>query len=115
MRCVKCGSTLGFDSNALSIITIENTGSGGEDDEHPIFRQFNGNGDTTLLRYCANAEFGVCNWLTLEADSNTLCKACDLNRMIPNLSEPGGLEAWRDLERAKKAPRLLAPPIWAAI
>jgi hypothetical protein len=31
-----------------------------------------------------------------------LCKACALNRTIPNLTEPGNLHAWAELERAKK-------------
>jgi hypothetical protein len=101
VECVKCGSTLGFDTNALSIVAIESAGGRGDDAAPPIFRKINGR-DDELLRYCANAEFGVCNWLTLETDSNTLCKACDLNRLIPNLSEAGSLHAWREMERAKK-------------
>lgn len=51
---------------------------------------------------CANAVHQVCNWVTRVDDANRLCLACDLNRTIPNLSEAGGLAAWRDLERAKK-------------
>ena len=55
-----------------------------------------------LLRYCSNASHGVCNWLTSADDDNARCVACDLNRTIPNLSEPGSLNAWTELERAKK-------------
>jgi len=58
--------------------------------------------DGAQVRYCANAEHGVCNWLTSANDHNTFCVACDLNRTIPNLSEQGSLRAWSDLERAKK-------------
>lgn len=101
VACVKCGSTLGFDTNALAIIAIASVEDKDGGEGPPLYRKLDGS-DDGLLRYCANHEFGVCNWLTPETESNTLCKACDLNRLIPNLSEPGGLNAWRDMERAKK-------------
>ncbi len=51
---------------------------------------------------CANASFGVCNWLRPAAQAGDRCLACSLNRTIPNLAEFGSLQAWGDLERAKK-------------
>ncbi len=102
VKCVKCGSTLGFDTTELSIVAIAKEGTSDITPEHPIFRKLNSGPDDVLLRYCANAEFGVCNWLTPESESNIFCKACDLNRLIPNLSESGSLLAWRALEHAKK-------------
>jgi hypothetical protein len=53
------------------------------------------------VRYCSNAVHGACNWLTPH-DGPERCFACQMNRTIPNLSEPGNIVAWRDLERAKK-------------
>ncbi len=102
VKCVKCGSTLGFDTTELSIVAIAKEGVSDVTPETPIFRKLNSGPDDVLLRYCANAEFGVCNWLTPESESNVFCKACDLNRLIPNLSEQGSLLAWRALEHAKK-------------
>ena len=102
VKCVKCGSTLGFDTTELSMVAIAEEGVSDVTSERPIFRKLSSGPDDVLLRYCANAEFGVCNWLTPETESNIFCKACDLNRLIPNLSEHGSLLAWRALEHAKK-------------
>ncbi len=102
VKCVKCGSTLGFDSAELSMVAIADAGASEVTPEVSIFRKLDAGPDDVLMRYCANSEFGVCNWLTPEGESNVFCKACDLNRIIPNLSEKGSLIAWRALEHAKK-------------
>ncbi|WP_024274930.1 putative zinc-binding metallopeptidase [Hyphomicrobium sp. 802] len=102
VTCVKCGSTLGFDSAEQAIVAIADAGLSETTPDVPIFRKLNAGPDDVALRYCANAEFGVCNWLTPDSESHIFCKACDLNRIIPNLSEPGSLLAWRAIEHAKK-------------
>lgn len=102
VKCVKCGSVLGFDSAEQAIVAIKDVGPSETTPDVPIFRKLSASPDDVALRYCANAEFGVCNWLTPESESNIFCKACDLNRIIPNLSEPGSLLAWRAIEHAKK-------------
>jgi hypothetical protein len=92
--CVGCGHALGFDPGAIAIVTLApaEAPEGG----YTIAGRPSGE----IVHYCANADHGVCNWLTTEAGG--LCRACLLNRTIPNLSEPGNLEAWRELELAKK-------------
>lgn len=95
VECVRCGSALGFDASSLAMLALE------PGPETGIFRRIDG-ATPDLFRYCANAEFGVCNWLTAHDDPNHRCRACDLNRLIPNLSEAGSLLAWRHMERAKK-------------
>ena len=92
--CVKCSHALGFDADAQSIVALEADAA-----DASLYRRVAGSGET--LRYCANAFYGVCNWLTPDGGS-AMCPACKLNRTIPNLSEFGNLQAWRDLERAKK-------------
>jgi hypothetical protein len=52
-------------------------------------------------RYCANVQYGACNWLTPVDGPHQLCAACRHNRMIPDLSSPGNLEHWRRIESAK--------------
>lgn len=94
VACVKCGHALGFDASLQSIVTLQS-----EPSDNSLYRRIDGSGDR--LRYCANAFYGVCNWLTHDGGS-AMCPACSLNRTIPNLSEFGNLQAWRDLERAKK-------------
>lgn len=92
--CVKCNHALGFDASSRSVVTLDPDPS-----DASLYRRFGGEGESN--RYCANAFYGVCNWLTQDHEAS-LCPACQLNRTIPNLSEFGSLQAWRDLERAKK-------------
>ncbi len=96
VTCTKCQRDLGFDPKALSIAALN------KDPKRPGLYRRIGDDQREVLRYCANAAYGACNWLTRADDANALCLACDLNRTIPNLSEPGNLSAWRDLEKAKK-------------
>ncbi|MCB1519643.1 MAG: putative zinc-binding peptidase [Hyphomicrobiaceae bacterium] len=96
VRCVNCGLDVGFDAGELAIVALEL-----ENANQGLYRKFASKGGERY-RYCANARHGACNWLTPADDSNAMCPACDLNRTIPNLTEPGSLEAWQELERAKK-------------
>lgn len=97
--CLRCKSPLGFDPLTLQTVAlVPEAGQAGSDGN--LFK-IAGDRDR-LVCYCANAEQGACNWLTPHGEGNGLCDACDLNRTIPNLSEQGGLQAWRELEKAKK-------------
>lgn len=96
VQCLRCLRSLGFCPEALEIMALEPARG-----RQNLYRRIKGR-DLRLVRYCANAEQGACNWLTRSDDPNTLCKACSLNRTIPNLTEPGSLQAWQELERAKK-------------
>jgi hypothetical protein len=95
VQCVKCGADLGFDPARLAMITIEPLA------EPPGAYQPVGH-DGLPLRYCANAVHAACNWLTPISDGDGFCLACDLNRTIPDLSVAANLDAWQELERAKK-------------
>jgi hypothetical protein len=54
-------------------------------------------------RSCRNyAEHAVCNWALGPDDPEDYCRACRLNRVIPNLLEAGCLAAWHRLESAKR-------------
>lgn len=92
--CLSCGHALGFDSSTSSVISLKQNAT----DPTLYHRAAN---EDEQYRYCSNSAHAVCNWLT-PAGGDALCRACNLNRTIPNLSEEGSLEAWRDLERAKK-------------
>jgi hypothetical protein len=52
-------------------------------------------------RFCANAEYEVCNWLIGAGSTERYCAACRHNRTIPDLSLPGNLPHWRLMEVAK--------------
>ena len=107
VACLRCGHALGFDADLQAMVALEPN-----EDDASLFRRITidetgvrsdvrRSGVTADVRYCANSFFGVCNWLT-PAGSHELCRACSLNRTIPNLSESGSLQAWQDLEHAKK-------------
>src|ERR1700733_12189447 len=52
-------------------------------------------------RYCANAGYGVCNWLIPAEDADQYCAACRHNRVIPDLNQTNNLTRWRFIELAK--------------
>ncbi len=52
-------------------------------------------------KYCKNKEHEVCNWLLEKDDPHDYCRACQLNRTVPNLSDGKNFPKWRNLEVAK--------------
>jgi hypothetical protein len=52
-------------------------------------------------RFCANAEYDVCNWMIEEGAAEEFCGACRHNRLIPDLGNPANITAWRKIEMAK--------------
>ena len=54
-----------------------------------------------LYRFCANAQYDVCNWLVAGDHPEIYCAACRHNRTIPDLSYPENLLHWRRIEFAK--------------
>lgn len=97
--CLSCGHKLGFDADLLTMTAVEPT------PDTEFFRKVaagNGKDAAIDVSYCENAAHGACNWLVPADGQTALCKACACNRTIPNLSEPGRLEAWRGVEHAKK-------------
>ena len=49
---------------------------------------------------CGNRGQFVCNWAT--SDDESMCRACRLDSVIPNLSFAGNLERWQRIEQAKR-------------
>ncbi len=97
--CLACGSMLGFDADTLAMVAVEPAAP-----DAGLYRKIRvaAKDAATDVRFCENAGQGACNWLVPEGAPSTLCKACACNRTIPNLSEPGRLAAWREVEQAKK-------------
>jgi hypothetical protein len=91
--CEKCGSPLGFEAENLQLISLSV-------DKQGKYKS-NERRSKTRYRYCANYEHGVCNWLVPDDQESDYCKACDLNRTIPNLSDPASVQRWKVLEVAK--------------
>jgi hypothetical protein len=92
--CVKCGHALGFHPETMTMVALQPALGG-------LYRRLD-QPTSTAVQYCANAAHGACNWLCAKDDPTGFCRACDLNRTIPDISQPNNLKAWRDLEQAKK-------------
>jgi hypothetical protein len=95
--CLRCGRQLGFLPDALALVALEPKADG-------IWVPAR---DATLeygeYRKCSNyVDQGVCNWMIGTASPTPLCRACDLNQVIPNLSQPENRSLWREVERAKR-------------
>ena len=91
-RCERCGHVLGYlcDREILSALTSKD-GS----------LWFPLAAPNEQFVFCANAAYDACNWLVPAGGQDTFCRACRLNRTIPNLDEPGNLLLWQRLETAK--------------
>lgn len=91
-HCEQCGYKLGFQAESLELL--------------PLVDQPNGflgiyQNDSVQYSYCANHEYGICNWLVPAGHNNPFCRACELNRTIPNISKPEYLKRWSVIENAK--------------
>ena len=90
-KCLNCERELGFlpDRGTLAALVggagASFTAAGGE------------------YRKCSNnVDRGVCNWMIPVEDENQLCRACRLNNVIPDLSDPANERLWAEVERAKR-------------
>ncbi len=90
-HCLNCGRQLGFLPDARSLVPIDVKGDRGCSTPHGDYRM------------CANyVDQGVCNWMVPAASSVAFCQACDLNHVIPDLSNPQNRALWLEVELAKR-------------
>ena len=67
-----------------------------------------------IYRKCQNYVNNTgCNWMVAESDSHTFCLSCRLSEIIPNLSKPGNIERWNEIELAKR--RLIYSLFWLGL
>jgi hypothetical protein len=90
-RCLACRRELGFLPDVLSLEALEARGSGSFSTPRGDYRK------------CSNyVDEGVCNWMVPASASEALCQACQLNHVIPNLSQPENRTLWAETEKAKR-------------
>src|SRR3981081_3329190 len=59
-------------------------------------------GQEQAYRLCGNYDReNVCNWAVPQDDPETLCRACRLTHVIPDLTQPGNATAWYRLGGAQ--------------
>ena len=95
-QCLTCGRALGFDPASMRLYALDADGE--------VLRP--ATTDTPSAQgfaRCRNGlDHGVCDWLVPYGASDPYCRACRLNKTIPNLNVPENLDRWRQLEEAKR-------------
>jgi hypothetical protein len=90
-QCTNCAHRLGYLPRAAAMSALEAVGNAWHALASP----------DTQYRFCANAEFTVCNWLVPVESAEIYCSACRHNHLVPDLSQDNNLTRWRKLETAK--------------
>jgi len=96
VECVKCHRALGYLPDASDLSALE-------PDTKDSWRALAPNAKARRYRLCLNGQqHRVCNWMVPVDDPEPLCRACRLNRVVPDLHVKGNLELWHKLELAKR-------------
>ena len=96
VQCTRCGLALAYLPDHGVVSGLEPVGDGS-------WRALASGAHGQLYRQCRNQrEHAVCNWAVPAADAGDYCRSCQLNRTIPNLSDPAAKAAWHQLEIAKR-------------
>jgi hypothetical protein len=98
-ECLACHAPLGYEPELAEVAALV---PGPEEGTWRLDPSARADG-TAAYRRCANFEGPAgCNWLVPVGDPIELCRACRLNRTIPDLADPLNAQHWRKLERAKR-------------
>ena len=90
--CVRCDRRLGFAADQFVLSAVEPFGD----------RWVTLSDPSRHYAFCANAEFGACNWLVATDEGDAFCASCRHNHILPDLSLAENLSAWRKIELAKR-------------
>jgi len=94
-RCLVCDRSLGFLPDSMQMAAFALQADGAWQSLAPA--------PPGLYRQCANyARENVCNWMVPTYDNHIYCRACRLNQIIPDLSNPQNHVLWTRIERAKR-------------
>jgi hypothetical protein len=97
--CEKCSHSLGYDPAVARLLALEPLPDQPSADQPIVRRAVAVPGKS--YRFCANASFGVCNWLIDAASADTFCLCCRHNATVPDTSIPANLLHWAKIETAK--------------
>ena len=112
--CLACNTPLGYDAAQGLLLPLAAGEQPGQWRCYEAAAQVADAGQVTTPRYrrCKNLQTpAACNWLVMpdQADEDVFCKACRLNRTIPDLADPAhplNCLYWGRVELAKR--RMLA-------
>lgn len=98
-KCAHCGHALAYVAEFSSLTALEPIEHGPADTFvalEPALKR-------ARVRACGNhTDHGACNWAMPESDTHRFCRACRVNEIIPNLSEPNAKDKWIAIEQAKR-------------
>jgi hypothetical protein len=99
--CGSCGSRLGYlrARETLSVVEPDGQILDGQILDGQVWKALAE--PVKRYRFCANAEYGACNWLVDNEQPSPYCAACRHNQTVPDLSVPENLVHWRRIESAK--------------
>ena len=100
VRCTQCSHTLAYLPDIQRVSAIEPV-----EGEAGLFTALSSAGKKggQTYRLCGNSlDYGICNWAIPAEDESPLCECCRFNDVIPDLSKPENLSAWRALEASKR-------------
>ncbi len=95
-QCLACKTPLGYEPDRAQVLPLAEAGEG----RWTVFGE-----RTPRYRRCGNFDSAAgCNWLILDQGEETppLCRACRLNRTIPDLALPENQLLWNRIEGAKR-------------
>jgi hypothetical protein len=99
-QCTSCGHALAYLPDRGLLTSIEPA-----PDELGVFVALGPGGESARYKLCGNqTDHAACNWAVPESESQTqrFCRACRLNEIIPDLSDPRAKDAWMKIEQAKR-------------
>jgi len=104
--CTRCGSALAFLPDRGVVAALEPVPPGAAKEASgapPVFVALGVDRGRARYRPCGNQiDHGACNWAVPADDPDRFCRACRLNEIIPDLSDPEAKPAWLKLETAKR-------------
>lgn len=92
-QCVRCGHQLAFVPSMLAMHALDPHGGS---DWHLVAEP------SRAVRFCANANMDVCNWVVEVGDPEPFCIACRHNRLVPNTNTQEGIDRWRRIGQAQR-------------
>ena len=91
--CERCSDRLGYLPDRTTMSAVESDGA--------LWRALAVDSGERY-QFCANAQFGACNWMLPAGSPEAFCLACRHNQVIPDMSFPENLPRWQKLEQAKR-------------
>lgn len=102
-QCTRCGHLLAFLSDLGVLSALELAADDSGVNPSPTYVALDPAAQGVRYRLCNNyVDHGVCNWAIPEQDPNQFCRACQLNELIPDLSNPDARDSWQRMEIAKR-------------